>query len=323
MTDSDFLAELHARFEAPRDLVVASIERETHSGVDELRRLTLGDENEVYQARLTAGPTVFARIRRPGTGTFDAEIWAMDQARSAGVPIPDVLAAIEIETETEPRSMMLIAESGGRQLSALLPALSEQQRDRTFTNVGLVLTVLHTVPTPGVGRPNDNGSWPDANEVRDAFIGERTAQRTHLVSAGLTAAEVDAVMEHIGQSPDTPATTDPVLCHGDLHAGHVFVDDDLEVCGVIDWGLWHGGSRIGELGAISMLYEPAAAESIIAGYSLNDEDQPGSRQRIALAVINQAVGHIAWHQSVGNVAGTAHYVGALRSALAEIGCGFG
>ena len=318
MTNSDFLAELHAQFEAPPDLVVALIEHETHSSVRDIRRLTLGDENEVYRVRLSAGPTIFARIRRPGEGTFESEIWAMDQARSAGVPVPHVLAATDIETDVGPRSMMLIAESPGRQLSALLPELSVQERDRTLRNIGRVLTVLHTVTTLGVSRPDADGHWPDAHQARDAFLAERTGQRTHLVSAGLTTSEVDAVMEQIGQSPDTPATTDPVLCHGDLHAGHVFVDDDLEVCGVIDWGLWHGGSRIGELGAISMLYEPAAVDTILAGYTVHNEDQAVLTQRIALAVINQAIGHIAWHQSVGNAGGAAHYVRALRFALARI-----
>ncbi len=102
MTDPDFLTELHARFEAPRPVVVDLIERETHGSVHELRRLTLGDENEVYQARLSDGSAVYARIRRPGEDTFGPEIWAMERAGSAGVPIPHVLAVDEIVTEGGP-----------------------------------------------------------------------------------------------------------------------------------------------------------------------------------------------------------------------------
>lgn len=318
MTDPDFLTKLHARFEAPRPVVVDLIERETHGSVHELRRLTLGDENEVYQARLSDGSAVYARIRRPGEDTFEPEIWAMERAGSAGVPIPHVLAVDEIVTEGGPRSIMLIAESPGRRLAELLPVLRGPQRYCALTNVGRVLAVVHTVTTPGVSRPDPNGSWPDVHEARQAFIDERTDQRPHLVTAGLTAVEVQSVIEQIGRSPDTPATTDPVLCHGDLHAGHVFVDDDLEVRGIIDWGLWHGGSTIGELGAISMLYEPSDVDAILGGYGMNRDDQPALGRRLALSVINQAIGHIAWHESIGNVGGTAHYVHALRTALAEI-----
>lgn len=318
MTDPDFLTELHARFEASRAVVVELIERETHSGVHDLRRLTLGDENEIYQARLSEKAVVYARIRRPGEGTFGPEIWAMDEARSAGVPIPNVLAVDELATEVGPRSVMLIAESQGRQLAGLLPALHGPQRRRALTNIGRVLTVLHTVTTPGVGRPTLGGSWPDVHETRQAFIDERTSQRPHLVTAGLTAAEVQTAVDQIGESPDTPATTDPVLCHGDLHAGHVFVDDNHEVRGIIDWGLWHGGSTIDELAAISMLYQPSDVDVIFAGYGMNRDDQPTLRRRLALSIINQAIGHIAWHQSIGNAAGTAHYVQAIRTALTQV-----
>lgn len=299
-------------------MVVDLIERGTHSSVHDLRRLTLGDENEVYQARLSDGSVVYARIRRPGEGTFGPEIWAMDQARSAGVPIPHVLALEEIFAESGPRSVMLIAESPGRQLAELLPALSEPRRHRALMNVARVLAVIHTVTTPGVSRPDPDGNWPDAHEARQAFIGECTGQRPHLVTAGLTEAEVQTVIEQIGQSPDTPATTDPVLCHGDLHAGHVFVGDDLEVRGIIDWGRWHGGSMIGELSAICMLYQPSDVDAILTGYGTNLNHQPPLRRRLALSIINQAIGHIAWHESIGNSGGTAHYVRALRTALAEI-----
>lgn len=180
----------------------------------------------------------------------------MEQARSVGVPIPDVLTVEEIDTEAGSRSAMVMA--------------------------------------------------------------ERTSQRPHLVTAGLTPAELDAVMEQIGRSPDTPVTTTPVLCHGDLHASHVFVDDDLELCGIIDWGMWHGGSVIGELAAMSMGYAAEDFEVILAGYGTAVTDVSSLRRRLAVSMINQAIGHIAWHESIGNAGGTEHYVAVVRRALAEI-----
>ena len=85
-----------------------------------MRRSTLGDENEVYCAVLIAGTVVYARIKRPGQGTFGSEVWAMDQARSAEVVIQLVLGVHEITTEEGPRSIMFITEPAGRQLSRLL-----------------------------------------------------------------------------------------------------------------------------------------------------------------------------------------------------------
>ncbi len=321
MTDSEFLAELHGRFAAPGEVIVELITRSTRRDLTELRRLTLGDENEIYRARLSDGAVVYARIRRPGEGTFAAETWAMDRARAAGLPVPEVRTVEEIDTEQGPRSTMIITESPGRQLAGLLPSLTASQRRTVLTNLGQALAILHSVVTPGVGRPDAAGNWPDLDVARAEFIAERTGQRPQLVSAGLTSAEVDRVIGVIGTSPDTPAASDPVLCHGDLHAAHVFVDEGLAVCGIIDWGLWHGGSAIGELATMMMGYDPGDFESILAGHGTGGHDGPEPRSRLARSVINQAIGHIAWHESIGNAGGTAHYVNALRGALADLESG--
>ncbi|WP_161606133.1 phosphotransferase family protein [Microlunatus speluncae] len=318
MADSEFLAELHDRFAAPRAAVAELITRSANRDLAELDRLTLGDENEVYRARLSDGAVVFARIRRPGEGTFAAESWAMDRARAAGTPIPEVLALEEIDSEHGPRPIMIITASPGRQLAEVLPSLTEARRRTVMTAIGQVLAALHSVATSGVGRPAADGSWPDREAARAAFNAERTGQRPQLLSAGLTPAEVDRAIAVIGTSPDTPAATDPVLCHGDLHSAHVFVDDDLEVCGIIDWGLWHGGSAVGELATMMMGYDRPDFEAILAGHGSDGADGPGLRQRLARSVIIQAIGHIAWHESIGNADGTAHYVTALRGALADL-----
>lgn len=187
-----------------------------------------------------------------------------------------------------------------------------------MTNVGRVLARLHSVRTPGVDHPDQDGSWPDPAAALRAFVTERTGQRPALEKAGLTPAEVDAIMALVGKSPDTPARTDPVLCHGDLHAAHVFVDDDLEVTGVIDWGLWHGGTAIGELAYLSMRYEPGDIAAILRGHGSGRLDDPEFRRRLALSAINQAIGHLAWSVRIGNSAGTAHEVAALRSMLSVL-----
>lgn len=168
-----------------------------------------------------------------------------------------------------------------------------------------------------MSRPDADGHWPDANQARDAFLAERTAQRTHLVSAGLTTSEVDAVMEQIGRSPTLRPPPTPCCA--------------TETCTLATSSLTMT-SRSAE--SSTGAYGTAAAESansrdrhavptrradtILTGYTVHDENQPVLTQRIALAAINQALGHIAWHQSVGNAGGTAQYVRARRFALARI-----
>lgn len=318
VTDSGFLAEWHARFQVPRAAVVELVERAAGTRVTSLKRLAVGDENEVYRAGLDGGSAVYARIRRPGEGSFEWEVWAMERARAAGVPVPDIHAVEMVDTDDEgARAAMVVAEASGRQLAELLPTLTREQRHTALTNLGRALARVHAVRTPGVDRPDMDGGWPDPAEVLRAFVVERTGHRRHLVTAGLNPAEVETVIGLIGQSPDTPARTEPVLCHGDLHAAHVFVDDDLDVSGMIDWGLWHGGTAIGDLAYLSMRYEASDFDAILTGHGAGRTNAPAFRRRLALSVVNQAIGHLAWSQSIGNAVDTAQNIAALRTALTD------
>lgn len=47
----------------------------------------------------------------------------------------------------------------------------------------------------------------------------------------------------------------PVLCHGDLGMDHLFVDGDLNVTGLIDFGMWRGGPRELDFAVLTM-YHP-------------------------------------------------------------------
>ena len=48
---------------------------------------------------------------------------------------------------------------------------------------------------------DESGRWPNPDELRHGFIGERRAEREQLVSAGLTVAEVDRAIELLDVSP--------------------------------------------------------------------------------------------------------------------------
>ncbi len=318
MTDPGFLADLHAGFQVPRAAVVDLVRRATGVRPAELIRLTVGDENEIYRAELDRG-VVYVRIRRPGAGSFDAEVWAMDLARAAGVPVPEVGAIESLDAGPEgERGAMVVAAAPGRPLSDLLPGLTGDRRRTALINVGRTLALLHTVPTPGPGRPDQDGRWPDPVELHRRVLAERTGQRRHLETAGLTTAEVAATLALIGLSPDVPARADPVLRHGDLHAAHVFVDDELAVSGVIDWGLWLGGSAIGDLSYVSMRYPAADFTAILSGHGIGRPTDPELRRRLALAVLNQAIDRIAWSEKIGNAEGSARDLAALRAALAVL-----
>lgn len=318
---ASFLAGLHAGFSAPRAAILALIERATDRRVETLDRVVRGYDNEVHRAGMTDDTAVFIRIRRPGESDSDypSEVAAMRWARQAGVPVPDVLALERIATPAGDRDAMLVAQARGRQLAGLLPALTADERRRAMRGVGRTLALLHTVRTPGVWRPERDGTWSDAADIRRGFIAERTAERGHLKAAGLSAEEIDQTLGLLGASTETPASgVDPVLCHGDVMPEHVFVGPDLEVSDLIDWGMWHGGSAVGELAYTAMCHPKSDVEAIVAGHGRGDFGDPAFRRSIYLSVTNLVIGHIAHHVSIGDTANADYNVAVLRSALAEL-----
>ena len=82
---------------------------------------------------------------------------------------------------------------------------------------------------------------------------------------------------------------------------------------MIDWGLWHCGSAVDDLSTMFLHYPGDIFQTILAGHG--HADGPDFRRRLALAVINQTVGHIGWSVSIGNTEGSARGVAMLRAVL--------
>lgn len=314
-----FLSQLHASFGLPRDAVIGLVQRIMGGRVAEIRRVVNGYDNEVHLVALEDGTTVYARIRPPGQDGFDGELWAMERAREAGVPVPEIHAMETIASADGDRHAMVLESAPGQPLDEALPRLSTAQRRGAMVEVGRTLATLHSVRTPGLWRPDDDGSWPDPADLRRGFIADRAAERPHLEAAGLTVDEIEQTLGFLGASPDTPVQDNPVLCHGDASTEHIFVDADLRVCALIDWGMWHGGSAIGELAYVSMSHDPADLPDIYRGHGVADPADPSFRRAISLSVVNQVIGHIAHHVSIGDEHGTRDNVAELRRALGQLG----
>lgn len=131
----------------------------------------------------------------------------------------------------------------------------------------------------------------------------------------MTRAEVDRVMALLEASPDPPRAGF-VLCHGDVNAEHVFVDAQQEVSGLIDWGMWHSGSRTGELAHVADTFGWADLDPVLQeyGYGAPKEDNE-LRQRLATTLAVQLIGHIAHHVVIGDLADAASNVRSVRRAL--------
>jgi aminoglycoside phosphotransferase (APT) family kinase protein len=314
MDRSAFLTELHGRFAVPREVLVELVERLSAGRVVATQRLISGDENEVHRVELADGSVVYPRIGIPGTpaGKSRWEAWAMERARAAGVPVPEVLAVEPIGTE---RYAMVVSAAPGRPLAAVRPSLPDADYLEVMTDLGRVLARLHSVYMPGAGVPDDDETWPDPATHRRRYLANRLADCEQLGTAGLTGDETARVKALFNDAPDFPVSDHPVLCHGDLGPEHIFVDSDLRVCGLIDWGMWNAGSAVGDLAAAAISHDEAGLAALIAGHNAGSPTDPAFWRAIRCSLIAHLVGNIGWYVASGQTAMLAPAGTALRRVL--------
>lgn len=321
MDRSSFLTQLHGRYALPRSMVVELAERSTGIEAVQVQRLISGDENEVYRVELWDGSAVYPRITWPGKDAVlkgRRETWAMEQARSVGVPVPEVLADHPIGSDDGERFAIVVAGSPGRQLSSLLPSLTTSERREAMVDLGRCLAKLHCVSMPGAGVPEDDGSWPDPHTHRHGYLAARLDGCSRLSVAGLSRSEIAAVTRHPTDNVNLLVPDKPVLCHGDLGPEHVFLDGDLHVCGLIDWGMWNAGSAAGDLASVAIRHDDADFVAVAVGHGGPFVDVAESRQAVLPCLIAQLIGHAEWYLTSGQAALLPPSIAALRRALAAV-----
>jgi aminoglycoside phosphotransferase (APT) family kinase protein len=304
-----FLDQLHAGFGVPRSIVAGLVLRASGNDAIDIERVIRGYDNEVHRARLADGRVVYVRIGRTADKDFDGELWAMEQARAGGVPVPEVLLRDAVEDD---RPVMVLAAAPGRPLDTVLGSLSPDRRHAAMVEIGRTLAVLNAVPVPGLWRPDEDGVWPDAGSLRSGFVEERMAEAPQLRAAGFSEPEIErafALLDTLEDSRPDP----PVLSHGDATVEHVFVDDELRVTCLIDWGMWGGGSALADLAYASMVYPARDFAGIVEGHG--DTVDLAFRRRLGHTVVGQAIGNVAHHVNISDAEGLVPYVAALRQVV--------
>ncbi len=145
-----------------------------------------------------------------------AEAWACAQAADAGCAAPAILRFARLDTGV---NALMMSRVPGRPISAQDPA---------FDQVAANLRRLHGVTLSGFGWLSEGSlkhpSWP-------SFL-KAICDNTRKLAPDVADAAESAIDEH-ADTLGTNATG--VLCHGDLKAAHILVDDG-RLAGVIDWG---------------------------------------------------------------------------------------
>lgn len=156
----------------------------------------------------------------------------------------------------------------GRDFGAVLPTLTGTRRQQALASYFEVATQIGTLTFPthpfgeviSMGTPIRCATWPD-------FLAARMQQTLQASRADVEqdCPQIDAVVAALNVSfQQMEHVTTKGLVHGDYFPANVFIDDDLRICGVGDFGYTTviGDGRMDVTGAIVYLeildiYRPA------------------------------------------------------------------
>lgn len=301
----------------PRSVLAELVRSATGHEIDLLDRILEGYSNEVYRVGCSSGGDVVIRILR-----FDDDVsmsrsvdeaWAIEKARSAGVPTGEVLLLDSIHLDGTDFPVMVQRAVPGQPLSEVIGGFSIEQRYDVLSEVGRLIARLSAIT---VDRPSD---W---TTVMAASFAAQRANQPLILDAGFTVAQARGMFELLeGYVRDFPYQQ-TVLSHGDLSAKHIFVAGDpaagAHVSGFIDFGDWSPGAPGHDLAVLRVRSPELELGPLLAGYGRAGTGS--SRRQLDLHTLFIALDALTFQVTEldhDSAAVTANLIHALVSDLTE------
>ncbi|MFD2081690.1 phosphotransferase family protein [Actinopolymorpha cephalotaxi] len=262
-----YLEWQHAQVSTPRPVLADVVRRAVGSEIDRIERIVEGYSNEVYRVRCADAQDVVIRIPRfddaPSPAASQGEARAIEGARAAGVPVPEILLLDTVRIDGAELPVMVQRTVPGRPLGDVIDGLSRRQRHDVLTEIGELIARINGID---VEHPLD---WPTA---MSADLANRQANRDRILAGGFSAPEFDRMLGLLqGYVRDHPCER-WVLCHGDLGPKHIFVSGDdadgaaVRVSGIIDFGDWKPGPPVHDLAVLRVRGPLLELSPLLAGY---------------------------------------------------------
>lgn len=314
---TDIIKQRHDAYHTSEQAIFDLAGRTTGQEAIAREKIVRGYDSEVYLVHMRQGDDVIVRIRHHGGAPFADEAWAISQCREVGVPVPEVLLVETINIDGNEREVMVQRRVPGRALSEIERDLTIEQRAAVWRQAGAALGAIHSIRVGGFYKRHPDGSWdfPVWKSVAEQSIIDRTSEKPLLMQAGFRADEVDQLLQMLEAGQALVVDEQPVLCHGDFLPGHLFVDDDLKLRGVIDFGEFQGGGPILDFANLSMDFpdiDLAWLQPDYGNQKLFDDTFPA---RLQTTKIGLQIGYLAHYIRQGNQQEAAPIIAGLRETL--------
>lgn len=248
---------LHAAVSTPASTLVMLVRKAVKVEPIDLERIVDGYGNEVYRAHTRSRGDVVIRIARfGGTQTqVQFEARAIELARAADVPVAELLLIDTVQIDGQDFPVMVQTAVRGSSFRALYPELSRSQRDSVLSQTGQLIARLNTVP--------GDTDWKVSTALE---VEKRRNEADNFLSAGFSRTELDTMIDALENYAVDSAGLPVTLCHGDLGPQHIYLDDDLSISGIIDFGDAAPGWRPHDLAVLRVRAPHLDIEPVLHGH---------------------------------------------------------
>lgn len=301
----DYLKEKHSRVNTPVELIDQEVSKAIGSFTSTRNKLMLGEVNEVYDVVSNDGQEVVVRISRSEHPRFEAEKKAIDLARQAGVPAPEVLLVDRICTDSGDLTFSIERKMDGVDLQSLGGEFDRDKLKIVIGEAGGVLAKLHGVMVPnfgGLDRDEEDiyKSWSD-------FIYRIEEKRSRIIEAGERAgvnmAQIDTALKALRDGKGLCDNVKPHLLHGDFSTKHFMVKND-HLVGIIDFESCKGGDPVYDFAWFDYFFgKDIPLEWLKESYAIPEVLKNNFEKRLLLYRLHLGLGFIDYYEEQGNKPG--------------------
>ena len=196
----------------------------------------------------------------PSAHAVDREYRVMQALQASSVPVPQMFVLCDDPTIIGTKFYLMEMVEGRLFTKTALPELTPADRKAIYMDMVRVLAALHQVDPQevGLGEFGRSGNYFERQVSR--WTKQYQASETETIDA------MDALIEWLPEH--IPATTKPVIVHGDFRLGNVLLaEDEPKVVALLDWELSTLGDALADLGYWCLEYygDNTSKTDMIAG----------------------------------------------------------
>lgn len=289
------LDQRHEAFKTPEEIIFTIIKNDT--GYTPLRKTKIvkGYDSEVYSIDTKENHTLIFKIKHFGTVSFQQETWAINECKMNSIPVPTILSIGKLNLGKEEAEYTIQDKVDGIPFADIHHNLTSQQIQTVLFNAGKILRKIHAVRVNGFYQRHENGVWDFSSweKYAESFVTERSKEKDQIIHAGFTESEFKTMIHFLEIYKDTFICSQPVLCHGDYLPEHIFVDNDLKISAIIDFGMFEGNSPVHDLAFFAIEAPSFSISSLIEGYGKSELFDDRFTERLLLHMLMLEMGHLA------------------------------